>query len=581
MVELSEGQRIAAGWFGLAPWWWGWIVAALAVAVAVAVAVVRPPAWLAPREDAAEPDPAWIETWTKRVITAGLVLMSPGLLGKFNLFDDQRQILADPMVTKATFADLWTVIATNYKGTNQELMYLSMQLNWMIAQRNYAAWYLANLAVLVPVCWLLARFATWAVGSRMAGPIAVAWFVTTPLLAELMAWMSARSHLYGLVFVLASLAAWGRFRSPDEPDRNRWYWLSVLAFGLSQLGKPIFLFLPGWLIVLDLYQGRRDWAAMIREKIPYAVVAAAFVYKFVFGAAQRLVKPTPLGGSYYHTVLQDLNLLVDYGRTLLIPSETGILPPMNVAKGWFEVDGTPMVLACGFAPAASAVILAATGVTTAILFRRGWRWPLVWFVAGLMSYVLVLNIPFRGTAAAFEYRYTWSSQVLTAVLAASAGVALWRSGAFARWPRAVIGVASAIFAWRIAVTGLQVLAWHDSVTYWTRAAKMYPQTYFSNYYAGKSLQHAERPKEALAYLYVAEKYTTGDWMLYKRFGDNEYMLEQYELARMHWAMYFGRYPHKVTDSYREKFKKVGLDLDEARRAVRGPPIAPIDDDPNE
>jgi hypothetical protein len=450
-------------------------------------------------------------------------------------------------------------------------MYLSFQANWALSEDNYVGWYLVHWLLLVPLLWLVARVATWLSGARIAGPAAAALFATSPLVSELMGWISVRSHLFGLVFTLASVAAWAAYR--EGTGGRRWAWLaaSALLFAGSQLSKPVFLYLPVWLVLFDRFEGRRDWGRMVLDKLPHAIVGGAFLYKILaLGAGARLVKPTPLGGSYYHTALQDLNLVVEYGRTLFVPSQTGILPAYNVALGWFTVAGTPMVLVNGFAPLASAIVLASVAAIAALAWvRAGWRLPALWLAGSAVTLATVLNVPFRGTAAAFEYRYTLSAQVLTAVLLAAAWVGLRRTVWGSRWPRGLWVVAIGVLAWRGAVTVQNTAAWRTSESFWVRNAALYPDTYFSNYYAGKALNRADRHVEAYAYLQRALKFHNGDDMLFKRLGDCEYDLKRFSDAREHWASYFLRNPSKVTDGYRRRFGEVGLDLEAERQRRRG------------
>lgn len=581
MFALSEGQQIARDALGVAPVAWGWLIA-VAFALGALVAAVAPwpasrPAGSPPPE---EPSKASVDRWTLATLIFALVLHAPGHLGSFNLFDDQRQIPDDPVTTNPSLADVWRVIFENYRGKSQELMYISFQANWALFGDNYAGWYVFNWLLLVPILLLVARLTVWITGSRAAGPLAAALFATAPILPEQLCWMSARSHLYGLTLMLASLVAWASFRAAEPPHRWRWYVASVLAFAGSQLAKPIFVFLPAWLVLLDLYEGRRDVRAIIAEKVPFALVAAAFLYKLMrHGDGQRIVRSTPLGGSYVHTVLQDLNLLVEYGRSLFIPTPTGLLPAYNVAIDAWSVEGIPMVRVNGFAPAASALILLAVGAAVYLAWRRAAaRLPALWLAGCLVSVAMVMNIPFRGDVATFEYRYTLSAHVLTAALLASGAVLAWRSAWGQRHSRWLVSLGAAYLVIRASTTLDHTVAWRTSEDYWLRNTALYPFDEDAHYYAGKALQRVRRFEEAYAHLQEAQRLGHPTEKLSKRLGDVAYDLGRHDEARAHWAVYFERHPDQVTDRYQRRFTRVGLDLGASAPPLPAPrPPGPIRD----
>lgn len=570
MFQLTRGQVIAADWFGLAPWWWGWIIAGIAVAIAVACWTVRRPRVLEPSPTAEPLSMCELRWLWGAVLVGGMALHFAGILGGFNIFDDQRQIHWDPVITELTPENLWTTAFGNYRGTNQELMYLSFQLNWLVAGKQYWAWYLVNWLLFAPLMLLVGRLGYRLTGDKLVGILAMAVLAVTPIMAELLSWISVRSHLFGLILAMGACVAY--LEMLHARGRGRWGWLvvSLLAFVASQFSKPVFIFVPAWLVLFDVYLGRRDGLRAALEKLPYLLVAGGFAYKIVVtGAGNRLIRPDPLGGSYYHTVLQDLNLLVEYGRTLFVPAETGLLPHFNVALGWLSIDGTPQVLANGFAPLASLLILlSVAAVVAALRVRFGWGLPALWLLAAGVTFATVLNIPFRGTAAAFEYRYTFTAQVITAVLLGAAMVALLRSRMLEHRLLRVVPAALCVayLVWGATVTNANRHAWSSSEALWTRNADLYPRSFYSQYYAGKALQHASKNYEAVQHLLEAKRFNVkNDLMLHKRLGDNLYYIDDFEGAKEHWLIYFRKKPSKITERYEERFVEVGLTQRELRQ----------------
>jgi len=585
LFQLSPGQLLAARGFGLAPFWWGWIVAAIAIAVVLFAAYGRLPDALHLRRDPLEePDAATTSKWMEWVTLGALALHAAGLRGQFSIFDDTRQIHFDKLVTNPSWAHLLEAIQ-NYKGTNQELMYVSFQASYKLAKLEYWPWYLQNLAVLVPIVWLLHGIGWRLSKSRWVSLLLPAFFVAHPLMSEILCWISARSHLYGLVFAL--LSAWAYLEARARTDkRGRWFALSLFAFVMSQFGKPVFVFLPAWLLLFDLWEGRRDWRWVALNKVPYLLVGVGFVYKIAkAGAGQRLIKPKPLGGDYFHTLLTDFNLMVEYGRSLFVPVIGAPLPPFNAAVSWYQVEATPQVLANGFAPLASLIILLAVGALCVVLWvRYQWRTPAFWLAMVLVSMVTVLNFPNRGHAATFEYRYTLSAHVATAWLIADALVRLARTRLSERpmIGRAPVVVATAYLVVCMIGTAANTEAWRTNVNLWVRQATWYPQTYYAQYYAAKAWQHANSNYSALQYLHAAEKYHedtkvrlgVDDLMLWRRIGDNAYYVKDFDKAREYWPKYFLRKPADINETYVKRFEEVGLEMNADKTRLLPPPPPP-------
>lgn len=573
---MSDGQAIAAQWFGLAPFWWGWITllsAAMLSTILTATAVRRKP-FQTQERSAGHVSTGYL------IAAVGIVMLvhCPGFFGSFNIFDDYRQIHWEARVNDPSVANFLYLLTENYKGSNQEFMYVSFLINWAVAGDAYWVWYLANWLLLAPLCLLVAAFAAQMSTNKWVPPLAVSIFGTTPIVSEIMCWMSARSHLYGLLCALTSVVTYLYAGKSQGRRRVIFYAGSVLAFLFSQFCKPIFLFVPVWLVILDVYFRRSDRYLAVLDKIPYVLVALHSAWRIaIAGAGQSLIRPRPLGGSYLNTILQDFNQLVEYARSLILPLQTGVAPPFNEASGWLAVEGTPMVVTLGFAPAASLGILACLFMSLVVLaVRGGYALPILGFLLAVTSFATVLNIPNRGPAATFEYRYTLSAAVVVAIVVSDMWLRLFAYSR--RLGRGVLAPAlTAWLFWRIVVTLLNTHAWGASERLWVRSAHLYPHSYYAHYYAGKALQWKGRHHAALKHLFIADEHNLkNDPPLWKRIGDNCYSIRDYDCATTYWARYFRVKPQDVTKSYEKKFAKAGIVWDPRRRRFTpsGTTIAP-------
>src|SRR4029453_636861 len=99
-----------------------------------------------------------------------------------------------------------------------------------------------------------------------------------PLHAEAVAWASARRGLLCGFFYLLAVLGYLRGVAGGAIIERRWLGLSLAGFAAALSSKSIAVTLPLSLLLLDVYPlGRRrlGWRVPVREKLPYAALAAA------------------------------------------------------------------------------------------------------------------------------------------------------------------------------------------------------------------------------------------------------------------------------------------------------------------
>jgi hypothetical protein len=562
--DFWEDQWAAARW-GLPPHVWSIVLAAVAVALTAAFA------WRASRSPASEPPqelpdlpPDRHRKWLAVAIGALVLFYSPGLLGDFGIYDDPKNLWQDPVVSNLTWENLRIVLFENHRGWNQEWMYLSLQLTYAVAGRTYWPYYATNLAMLPILLYLVHEVALLLMRSRRIALLTTAFFGLSPILAELMCWMLARGHYFGLLFALASCVSYLRYLEVrDVAGSARWRYLalSVLAFGSSQLGKPIFLFIPGWLLLFDVWRGRRDLARVAAEKLPFVPVSLLFLWKMIEGSGKLgRVEEEFLGGTLSNTLALDTNLLLEYFRSAFVPYQTGPFVPWNEPASWLHVTGVPDVLVHGFSPVASLVLLGCL-FACAVVLARSYGWPVLLFalVGSMISYATVLNLPAHTTVAA--YRYTLSTKVLVSIVFATATVhGMAALGPFpAGLRRAVPAIAAGWLALASFHSNANRAAWADPVTLWTRSADvLYPHDGWSHYFAGKALQQDKHWESCVAHLARAHELMPQYPYVERRLGDCAYAAKQPELAAQHWERYFRKNRKEIDAKYAKKLRDVGL-----------------------
>ncbi len=114
-------------------------------------------------------------------------------------------------------------------------------------------------------------------------------FAVHPLHVESVAWIAERKDVLSALFWFVALWSYVRRR----------YWLTLLAFCLGLMSKPMVVTLPFVLLLLDIWPLRQPLRSALRVKIPMlALSAASAVFVYVIqgsGGAIRDVAQFPLG----------------------------------------------------------------------------------------------------------------------------------------------------------------------------------------------------------------------------------------------------------------------------------------------
>lgn len=562
--EFWADQSVAAQRFGLTPFVWSYVFAVLAVVGA---------GWFVRRGWGAPVRPAWTNPppldpqvhrrWLVAILVGFVVFYSPGFFGAFNVYDDPNNIWDDEVVRTFNWENLKQVLFHNHRGVNQEWMFVTLQLCYALFGKNYAGFFILNLALLPVLLLLVHQLALLLVRSPQVALLAVVLYGFSPIVAELVCWMLERGHYFGLIFALASCVAYLQYLDVrDTPGPRRWWLLaaSVAAYVSCQFGKPAFLYVPVWLVLFDALRRRTDLRRAALEKLPFAVAMGLFLLKILEGGKHR-VKSEFIGGSISNTLALDANQVLEYVRASFFPLQTGVHIPWNAPTSWFRVSGIPDVLVLGFSPIASLAILVslvAVGVTLALRYR--WPWLLFAGVAGVVSVGPEANLPVH--TVVMSYRYTHSMHVLAMIVWATALVQLAAAGSplkgeVRRWLPLVVG--TALLTLGVYQTQENRFAWSTPTRLWTRSAwELYPNDGWSGYYAGKALMEEDRNLEAIPLLHRAIEFTPDNVEALRRLGHAYHRTGQKPQAARFWKLYFNKKPSRIDERYTKLLTEVGL-----------------------
>ncbi len=303
----------------------------------------------------------------------------------------------------------------------------------------------------------------------MAAAVAALVFGVHPLRVEPVAWLTGRNDLLCAMFVLLSTLAYLRAVEGTGPARRGLVLVSAGTLAAALLSKGAALPFPAALLLLDIYPLRRlrrlGWWVLVKEKIPFFVVALAAVVPTVYAVRQGAV----FTGAAEHGLLARVTLAA-YG---VIRSAARFVWPFSLSPLYeMPVRVSPLDPRFGLAVAAT---LLATFVL--IVLRR--RWPgglAAWIFSALMLAPLTAGVR-RGPEMVPD-RYSYLAGLGFEVLVGAAvlgAVRLVRRGAIARpvgWFAAVAGI--------VVVAGLGMTSWsysaiwRDSESLWRWAVEVDP-----------------------------------------------------------------------------------------------------------
>jgi tetratricopeptide (TPR) repeat protein len=239
-------------------------------------------------------------SWLIPVLVAGITLVTflPALRCGFVNWDDDRNLIANPMFRGFDADRLAWMFTTFYGGHYQPLTWLSYAVDHAVWGMRPVGYHLTN-TLLHTLCAVLFYVVAIRVLTRVtdrpgperepllrSGEAVVKWaagfaallFAVHPLRVESVVWVTERRDVLSGVFFLASLLAY--MRAIDRA-RGSWRWhLVAWACMLLSLGaKAIGMTLPVVMLVMDVYL-RGGWRAgavrrrtILIEKIPYAMLA--------------------------------------------------------------------------------------------------------------------------------------------------------------------------------------------------------------------------------------------------------------------------------------------------------------------
>lgn len=461
----------------------------------------------------------------KAIILISLVLMVVPLIPLASLcscdfvnLDDNFYVSENATVLAGLNRHSFVAAWTGYRPMWHPLTWLSLQANRQLFGAGPAGFHAMNLCLHLVNGVLLFLALRCLSGRLWCSALVAGLFALHPLHVESVAWVSERKGLLSTFFGLISLWAYAGF---VRQSSRRAYMISVLAFALSLLAKPMLVMLPALFLLADYWPlGRLQTSAGVNQPSTGRIFLRLCLEKWVFVVVAVLISGIAMFTQRKLGILDALGerpfdvraryaefaILQYLGKTLWPDRLILFYQHPWPVYSWRQALGAAGVLML-------VTLLAARLARWRPYFLVGWLWYL-----GAILPVLGL-VPLGNYAFADRYTYVPLIGVFVTVVWALAD-------ALSRLRRGAVfgtGLAAAAFACCLVTSARQATFWHDSLTLWGHALSVEPDNYVANMQYGAELLEQHRCRDAEPYfrraIAVCEARGYGSPFPYSDLGD--------------------------------------------------------------
>jgi tetratricopeptide (TPR) repeat protein len=392
---------------------------------------------------------------------------------KFVNFDDNAYVYENPEVAPGLTLKGIVRAFTHIHASNwHPLTWISHMLDCQLYGLNPGGHHLTNILLHAATAILLFLVLRRMTGALWRSAFVAAVFAIHPLRVESVAWVAERKDVLSGVFFMLTIGAYVCYVEESKvrgPKSKVLYSLTLVAFALGLMCKPMLVTLPVVLLLLDYWPLGRvaggEWrvtgekggkpstlnpqlSTLLLEKLPLFGLATASCVITIFAQTEavRSFEQISLSGRVGNALIS----YVAYLGQMFWPSDLAVLYPFRAGDVGVSRVGL------------SLVVLA--GISTGVFFLRrrpyfltGWLWYLIM----LVPVIGILQVGLQARAD----RYTYLPQIglyLLLTWAAADLCAGWRQRRVVLGGCATIILTALIFCARV-----QTSYWQNSESLWT------------------------------------------------------------------------------------------------------------------
>jgi protein O-mannosyl-transferase len=388
----------------------------------------------------------------------------------FISFDDGAYVARNATVQSGLSLQNLAWAFTTFTASNwHPLTWISFMLDCQLFGLNPGEQHAVNVLLHLASSILLFLTLHRMTGRRWRSALVAAIFAVHPLHVESVAWIAERKDVLCAFFEILAIWFYASYATTSKP---RDYALTIAAFALSLLAKPMAVTFPFVLMLIDLWPLRRSIRTF--EKIPMFAMSAAA--SFVALRAQ---------GTTGATALVNLPFADRLGAAIAgyLRYVAKAFWPVNLAMLYpIQIFSLPAVIA-------SALILIAITAVAILTFRRrpyvlaGW----LWFLGTLLPVIGLIQAGFQSIAD----RYTYVPLIGLSIAVIWTAADLLESR-----PRVLATGAACIILVLTMVAYRQTAYWRDTITLYEHTLASTRDNYVIHNNLGIEFESAGRIDEA-------------------------------------------------------------------------------------
>lgn len=429
----------------------------------------------------------------------------------FCVFDDFSYITLNPNVLSGLSIDSIRWAFTTFQETVwHPLTWLSLMLDAQLFGTNPMGYHINNIVLHISNTVLLFLVFNYMTGALRRSIFVAVLFALHPLNVESVVWITERKGLLSTTFWMLTILFYAVY---VRKSQRRMYLLSLAAFALGLMVKPMLVTLPAVLLLLDFWPfervkslssvlvrhesgSRQALRQRLLEKIPFLALSAAALMLNVQAKGAGVMSL-----SLSERIFSALWIPFVYIRKMFFPFDLALPYPVQSVVLWQACCG--IILLCA--------------ITYLVIWKfKGYPYLAVgwlWYLTTLVPVSGLVKIGIQSIAD----RYTYIPLIGLFVMASWGGADL--AAYYPRMRKILIATGAATIVCFAIATFIQMGYWKDNITLFSHALDVTDENWGAHNSLGVALAREGRAEQAVSEYIEALKIRPNDPSIHHNLGN--------------------------------------------------------------